>query len=122
MARQLLELLLETIGKIDPRIPDEYKRLVAKCSTDCIERPMDGKPRSITFVTNFVPVIDKNKKDAECEDVVVSFEISDKVPKAKTRAYPMIPTRNGVKFNASNPTQINQPSLYGSDETPPSMQ
>lgn len=83
--RELKELTLATLAEIDGgRLAIAFKQALARCATDCDDRPGEKKARTVTVQVSVEPVLDQ---DGMCEDCDVQVTIADSVPKRKSKAY-----------------------------------
>ncbi len=113
MKRVELEALrLDTLPELDPRIGALFERQVAVIAQDCMNRPADAAPRTITLEFKIVPIAEVRGEHIECARVDVSVDCKAKVPTFKSATYPLEVNKAGLKFNRDIPEELDQPSLY----------
>lgn len=94
------------------RIRTAFEQALTRCLTDCRDRPAVTDARKITLAVAMAPVLDP---DGEMESCNVQFQITDSVPKRKSKVYNMKSSRGGLLFNELSPDDVNQRTL---DEAP----
>ena len=107
---------LKTIGLLDFGIIDEaFTKDLQRVVQDCLERPMDGKPRKVSIVFSIAP--EKKPDMRDCDSVTVECEVTSTVPKKRTQVYTMTPTVGGqLLFNPDTPEDPDQATLYDDEE------
>jgi len=96
----------------DGRIRAAFEQALARCEADCKDRPAVSDPRKVALSCTLVPVINP---DGEMESCDVQFQITDSVPKRKSKTYNMRSTRTGLLFNELSPDAVHQATI---DEAP----
>jgi hypothetical protein len=83
-----------------------FQQHLTRAAADCIDRPGDGKARSVKLEIALVPVIEP---DGTCEEVRAQIAVSSKVPIHKTKVYSFGVRSNGaVTFNPDSPDNVSQ--------------
>ena len=89
-------LELDTLGKLDPHIPAMFRRLIARGTEDCMDRPTLTKRRTITMQIDLIPVYDEASKGIS--DVAIEVLFKGKIPNFVSNLYGGTPTKKGIKF------------------------
>jgi hypothetical protein len=85
------ELKLEELMHVDGgRIAVAFNQALARLAADCEDRPGDNKPRVVTLQCALVPMVDAR---GQYEDAKAQFQISDSIPKRKSKVIDLQPTR-----------------------------
>lgn len=91
-----------------------FEQHVKRAALDCMDRPGDPKPRTVTLVVSLIPVMEPG---GDCTDVEAQIHAKSAVPPHKTKPYSFGLRRNGVLvFNPDSPDNVNQATLMGEDD------
>jgi hypothetical protein len=111
---------LRTLANMDDgRIREAFNQALARCESDCRDRPGVKKSRSVSITTTITPVLDEEGNLETCE---VAFDISDKIPKRQSKTYAMRADGAGALFfndvSPDNPYQrtIDEFDVDGDDD------
>lgn len=106
----LTQLTLESLTKLDDgRVPVAFQRQMQRAITDCMDRPNDKKPRTVTLDVEITPVTTVDGGVIECENVEIEFKIASKVPTLKSKTYSCRVNKNGqAAFSTESPENVNQ--------------
>lgn len=107
MGVKLETLRLDTLSDMDARIEGLFQKHLAVIRADCENRPNDESPRKLTLEFSCVPIAEAG----ELDEVEVNISAKSVVPVYKTKAFRLKPTRDGLKFNADIPEELDQPAL-----------
>lgn len=106
------QLTLSSIKELDDgRVDAAFNSAVKTCIQDCMDRPGDDSPRTVTFVATFTPLAENA---GICEEVDIDFTIAPKIPKRRSKSYRMIPHPNGSAL--FNPASSDDPKQATLDE------
>lgn len=109
----LEKLTLESLAKLDGgRVRAALDQAIARCESDCKDRPALPAKRKIALVLTIAPVLDP---DGELDSCDVAFHITESVPKRTSKNYNMKATRGGLMFNELSPKDVHQRTI---DEAP----
>ena len=114
-----LALTLSTIKELDfGKIQAAFDAALSRCVADCEDRPGEKKPREVKLVFRMIPKVDYSAdgNTINLEGVYLGCEITDNVPKRRTRIYEMKPTKiadgHGLTFHPEFPTDADATGLY----------
>lgn len=83
---------------------------VQRVARDCMDRPGDDKPRSVTFKMSFTPVM---SDDGSCDEVKAQIHVSSAVPNHRTKVYSLGLRKSGVLvFAEDSPEAFDQTTLF----------
>lgn len=115
MSRQekfsLENLKMLDFGVIGAAFDAEMQRVVR----DCMDRPLDDKPRTVSITFNVTPKPDLSRASGvvDCEKVSVECDITSKVPPRRTKIYEMTPKQDGTAvFHPDLPDDADGHTLY----------
>lgn len=81
----LLKFDLDTLKELDGgRVPEAFRQAVQRVINDCTDRPGLADPRKVVMELAIIPV---KGEGGLLEGVAATFQISDAIPKRKTKAY-----------------------------------
>lgn len=111
IAMSMTSLSLKSLKDLeDGKVDIAFNQYLDRCVKDCMDRPLEGKPREINMKVSIVP--DTDKETRECDRVNVQVTISDTIPKRHTRAINMAVHRNGrIVFNKDSLDNVDQGTL-----------
>lgn len=92
----------------DGRVRAAFEQAIARCETDCKDRPAVTDSRKVTLSVTLSPIVGE---DGEMESCNLQFQVLDSVPKRKSKVYNMKATRAGLVFNELSPDDIHQMTL-----------
>lgn len=106
---------LQALQDIDMgKVMEAFNLHIARASRDCMDRPGDGKARSVTLQLAFVPVL---QPDGSCDEVKTQIHISSKVPTHRTKVYSLGLRRNGsLVYNPESLDAIDQTTMFNGDD------
>lgn len=91
------------------KIAAAFDKHIQRAVLDCMDRPADPKPRTITLQIEITPRIEPG---GDCTDVDVQMQATSKVPTHKTAPINMAVRRGGMLvFNPDSPHDVDQQSL-----------
>lgn len=100
---------LGAISRIDEgRMKEAFEQALRRCMEDCKDRPAVDDERTVSLKASLVPVVGD---DGSLESVDVTFQISDSVPKRKSRIYNMKSKNGALLFNELSPDDIRQGTI-----------
>lgn len=100
---------LGSVAKIDEgRIREAFEQALKRCMDDCKDRPAVGDARKVQLLATLTPLVGEDGAMESCD---VSFQISDSVPKRKSKLYNMKSKGNSLYFNELSPDDIRQRTL-----------
>jgi hypothetical protein len=100
---------LESLNSIDEgRIREAVNAALKRCDVDCRDRPALKDARKVTIEISLEPQVGDT---GDLHSVDVSFSVSDKQPKRKSRTYNMASVPGGLLFNERSPEDIKQGTL-----------
>ena len=112
----MLQFGLDTLRELDNgKAAIAFDRHVKRASTDCLDRPGDPKPRTVTLEIQLTPRIDPDSLD--CTEVECRILASSKVPPHHTKALSFGLRKNGILvFNPDSPDAVDQKTLLNDEE------
>lgn len=93
-----------------------FQRHLTRAANDCLDRPNDGKPRTVTLKVALVPAPDP---EGDCTEVKAQIFAESAVPKHRTKVYSFGLRKNGILvFNNDALDNVSQTTLLpeGDDE------
>lgn len=105
-----VELGLDTLNVLDNgKIVAAFGLAMKRLMKDCVDRPGDERPRTVTLKAMVKPVPEEH---GACELAHVEFEITDSVPTRLTRVYEVQVKASGASlFNPESPDNARQKTL-----------
>jgi hypothetical protein len=109
------QLSLKALEHLDMgKALEAFNLHVARVARDCMDRPGDSKPRTVTLKMGFTPVM---QSDGNCDEVKAQIHVSSAVPTHRTKVYSFGLRRNGsLVFNEDSPDAIDQATMFEEDE------
>lgn len=105
----LENLKLLDFGKIGAAFDAERQHVVK----DCIDRPTDERPRSVSISFKFKPMVDPSANVTDCDSVAVECEITSSLPKRRTKVYTMTPRHDGtLTFHPDLPDEPDGDTMF----------
>lgn len=106
-------LNLANIANLDLGTVDAvFKAVLRKIVSDLNDRPNDKTKRKVKIEFGFIPVPDASGRDLE--EVGVDVQITDSLPKTKTKVFRMLPKADGtLVFNADFADEPHQEPMFG---------
>lgn len=103
----------------DGRIRTALEQAFKRAELDCADRPGLKDARKCNLAIAFSPVLDENGEFHSCD---VTFQVSDSLPKRKSKVYNMRAsgTGAGLFFNEMSPEDADQLTLEMEGEGRPS--
>ncbi|MCP3916164.1 MAG: hypothetical protein GY711_11460 [bacterium] len=105
--------LSSLVGLDQGRIKETFEQAIRRCEADCKDRPALKDARTVTLKVTIAPVPEPD--GGELQSCDVRFQVTDSVPKRRSKVYNMRSTRSGLHFNELSPDDINQTTI---DEAP----
>ena len=104
------KLDLKSLADLDGGKPGvAFAQALARCESDCRDRPGVSDARRISITVEIVPVVDETGELHSCD---VRADFSDKLPKRATRKYNMITDDDGgILFNDGAPENARQGTI-----------
>ena len=94
MPRQ--QLSLDTLAEFDyGKAAVAFQTALERVVRDCLDRPGEKKPRTVTLVAKITPVLQQSGDVVDCE---VAFEIAAAIPKWLTAPQAVGTTKQGHLF------------------------
>lgn len=91
-----------------------FQRHLTRAANDCLDRPNDGKPRSVTLKVALVPAPDP---EGDCTEVKAQIFAESTVPKHRTKVYSFGLRKNGVLvFNNESLENVDQATLFDGED------
>lgn len=112
----LKEMKLDNLGLLDDgKIQGAFDAAIRRLAFDCVDRPTDGKARSLTMQIKLVPVLDEQSREAERVRAQVVFK--EAVPPRQTRLYDLQlrpgPNRTAMlAFSEASPENADQTTIF----------
>lgn len=112
----MLQFGLETLRDVDGgKAAIALDRHIKRAATDCLDRPGDPKPRSVTLQIEVIPRLDSDGLD--CNEVECRIFVSSKVPPHHTKPLSFGLRKNGILvFNPDSPDAVDQKTLLNDEE------
>lgn len=108
--KQLTLKSLEELG--GGKVSKAFLQHIARIVQDCIDRPKDKKPRTVTMEFECVPVLTQDSKVMECEGVSGDFRIKSKVPQHRSKTFEFRCNNQGqLSFSTESPESFDQATL-----------
>jgi hypothetical protein len=103
----LVQFDIANIGDLDDgRVSVAFAHELRRAVMDCMDRPGDKKPRSVTLEFRLTPVVGE---EGQCDGAEGEFEIKSKVPTRKSKTYSFSTNRKGhLIYSSNNPEDIDQ--------------
>lgn len=84
---------LDTLKELDAgRVSVAFAHELKRAVLDCLDRPGDGKARTVTLICTLKPTIDDQ---GDCDSVKGSFAIRAKMPERSSKTYDFGVTNKG---------------------------
>lgn len=115
MPVELVQLNLQHLVLLDPRIGAMVEADLATIARDCMNRPTDTRARKLVLQFEITPVPDIDPQDSQsvsCDRVQVSLQSKTTLPNRKTAVFPMDVSKGGMRFNADLPSNLDQQTLF----------
>lgn len=111
----VMQFALDNLKELDGgKAVEALNQHIRRAALDCLDRPADGKPRTVTLTISLSPVLDPQ---GNCEEVQAQIHASSTVPKHRTKVYSLGLRRNGVLvFNPDSPDHIDQSTFLPANE------
>jgi hypothetical protein len=105
-----VQLTLESLGQLDDgRVAKMFTHEIKRAVQDCIDRPSDKKPRTVTLELSLEPIVVNNDGIVETEGCDGEFKISSKVPTRRSKSYSFRSNKEGhLAFSANSPENKDQ--------------
>lgn len=88
------QLQLESVKDLDAgKITTAFNHELDYAARDCLDRPGDTRPRTITLQVDLKPIIDD---DGLCESINIKFQTRCKIPTRRSKAYNLSLRKNGA--------------------------
>lgn len=115
MTDRLVSLSVATLPRLqDGKAAAMIDHELTAAIRDCLERPVDKRPRVVNVKVKMSPVSDG---EGICDSIKFSVEANHATPAQVTREYDAIPDRHGkILFSPTSPDQARQRTLM--DEEP----
>jgi hypothetical protein len=107
---------LESLKNLDMgKASEAFQHHVRRAALDCLDRPLDGKPRKVVLEIAMVP---DPEQDGACDKVKLQIRASSALPKHQTKVYSLGARVNGqLVFNEDALDNVDQGTLgYGDDQ------
>jgi hypothetical protein len=111
----ILQLSLDTLKELDDGKPmAAFNVHLGRIAQDCLDRPGEGKERSVTLKVVTKPVVES---DGDCNEVKAQIFVQSSIPTHKTKVYSFGLRRNGTMvFRPDNLDSIDQATMFGGDD------
>jgi len=108
-------LSLEELKNLDfGKVDEAFKLHIRRVAMDCLDRPVDAKPRKVVLEVGIVPV---TNDDGTADRVRVQMHVSSTVPKHRTRVYDLALRKNAqLVFSADSPENFDQTTIFDDEE------
>jgi hypothetical protein len=108
--RELQKLSLAGLSEIyGGRLAIAFEQALKRVAQDCEDRPGERKARSVSVTLNVVPVLDE---DGLCDNVKLQAQISDNVPKRRSKIYDLSLRKGGhLLFHPDSLENVDQHTL-----------
>lgn len=105
-----LELNLGSLESLDDgRVAVAFQHELKRAVQDCIDRPADKKPRTVTLELSIKPVVSPDSSIVEMEGADGEFTIKSKVPTRKSKTYSFRSNKHGqLAFSSESPENADQ--------------
>lgn len=113
-AVQLEKLRLNSLEDFDPRLEALFQKHLQTIAADCIFRPGEKVKRKLTLEFIFEPELDPESK--ELDRVHITVEAKSKVPTYRSKTLQLDCGRDGFRFNAGVPENLDQTRLPYKEE------
>lgn len=102
-------LTLDSLKGLNAGLPAAaWQKELEHIVKDCVDRPGDSSPRTLTLTLAMVP----KEENGTCDAVEAEIEIKAKVPPRRSRKYEMgVNAKGVVSFNDESPESIKQGTL-----------
>ena len=120
---RLSQLSLENVASIDGgRLAVALNQAIARCESDCRDRPGLNKDRKISLTIKMRPIMNDKSGLDSCD---IGFEIKDAIPRRDSKSYNMKAGQEGLWFNDDTPENPGQLTIgeleQGIDEEKPTL-
>ena len=91
-----------------------FQRHLQRAAADCLDRPADASPRTVTLKLALKPQIDP---EGDCTEVKSQIFVESVVPKHRTKVYSFGLRKNGIlTFNNDSLDNVNQKTFLPGEE------
>lgn len=103
----LVEFNIASLENLDDgRVAVAFAHELRRSVQDCMDRPGDKKPRSVSLEFRLTPVVGD---EGQCEGAEGEFEIKSKVPTRKSKTYSFSTNRKGhLIYSSNSPENVDQ--------------
>lgn len=112
----IVQMTLDSLNQLDDgRAVIAFQHELKRAVLDCIDRPGDKKPRTVSLEFKLTPIV---ADDGSCEGAMGEFEIKGKVPTRKTKTYSFQVNKQGhLAYSSTSPTNIDQTTFDDVDQS-----
>lgn len=105
-----MELNLGSLESLDDgRVAVAFQHELKRAVQDCIDRPADKKPRTVTLELSIKPIVAPDSSIIEMEGADGEFTIKSKVPTRKSKTYNFRSNKHGqLAFSSESPESADQ--------------
>jgi hypothetical protein len=105
-----VELNLASLQDLDDgRVAVAFAHELKRAVQDCIDRPADKKPRTVTLELAIKPIVSPDSAIVEMEGADGEFTIKSKVPTRKSKTYNFRSNKHGqLAFSSESPDNADQ--------------
>lgn len=106
----MIRLTLDSLKDLDDgRALVSFTKELRKAVLDCIDRPGEEKPRTVSLVMDVTPVMGE---EGMCEGATGKFRITNKTPDRTTKPYSFAINKLGdLIFSSNSPDNVQQLTL-----------
>lgn len=112
-----VELNLASLQDLDDgRVAVAFQHEMKRAVQDCIDRPADKKPRTVTLELAIKPIVSPDSSIVEMEGADGEFTIKSKVPTRKSKTYNFRSNKHGqLAFSSESPENADQTTFADLD-------
>ncbi len=112
-----MELNLKSLETLDDgRVAAAFQHELKRAVQDCIDRPADKKPRTVTLELSIKPIVAPDSSIIEMEGADGEFTIKSKVPTRKSKTYNFRSNKHGqLAFSSESPENAEQTTFEDVD-------
>lgn len=105
-----IQLSLESLEHLDDgRVAVAFQHELKRAVQDCIDRPSDKKPRTVTLELAIKPIVAPDSSIIEMEGADGEFTVKSKVPTRKSKTYSFRSNKHGqLAFSSESPENADQ--------------
>lgn len=113
-----IQLTLAALKELDDgRVSVAFDHEIKRAVQDCMSRPGDKKPRTVTLELTLTPITANNDGLVETEGCHGEFAIKSKVPTRKSKTYEFKANKAGhLSYSSNSPEAVDQTTFDDIDQ------